>query len=51
MLHFDLTGDASTTSNTISHDVEERLRLMLTLADPNIAVSGNITSIIITNKL
>ena len=36
MLYFDLTGDASTTSNAISRDVEERLRLMLTLADPNI---------------
>jgi hypothetical protein len=33
MLHFDLTGDASVTSNAISRDVEERLRLMLTLAD------------------
>ena len=28
--------DASVTSNTISRDVEERLRLMLTLADPAI---------------
>ena len=36
MLYFDLTGDASTTSNAISRDVEERLRLMLTLADSNI---------------
>ena len=36
MLYFDLTSDASTTSNTISRDVEERLQLMLTLADPNI---------------
>ena len=36
MLYFDLTGDASVTSNAISRDVEERLRLMLTLADPAI---------------
>ncbi|GES77742.1 hypothetical protein GLOIN_2v1780244 [Rhizophagus clarus] len=36
MLYFDFTGDASVTSNAISRDVEERLRLMLTLADPNI---------------
>jgi hypothetical protein len=36
MLYFDLTGDASVTSNAISRDVDERLRLMLTLADPDI---------------
>jgi len=36
MLYFDLTGDASVTSNAISREVEERLRLMLTLADPDI---------------
>ena len=36
MLYFDLTGDASVSSNAISRDVEERLRLMLTLADPTI---------------
>lgn len=36
MLYFDFTGDASVTSNAISRDVEERLRLMLTLADSNI---------------
>jgi hypothetical protein len=33
MLYFDFTGDASVTSNAISRDVEERLRLMLTLAN------------------
>ena len=38
MLYFDLTGDASVTSNAISRDVEERLRLMLTLADPAIMI-------------
>ena len=36
MLYFDLTGDASVTSNAISRDVDERLRLMLALADPAI---------------
>ena len=36
MLHFDLTGDAAVTSDAISRDIEERLRLMLTLADPAI---------------
>ncbi|POG58110.1 hypothetical protein GLOIN_2v1848933 [Rhizophagus irregularis DAOM 181602=DAOM 197198] len=36
MLHFDLTGNAAVTSDAISHDVEKRLRLMLSLADPNI---------------
>jgi len=36
MLYFDLTGDNSVTSNTISRDVEEKLRLMLSLADPSI---------------
>ena len=36
MLHFDLTGNTAVTSDIISHDVEERLRLILTLADPNI---------------
>ncbi|CAG8607329.1 5784_t:CDS:2, partial [Gigaspora rosea] len=36
MLHFDLTGNAAVTSDAVSRDVEERLRLMLTLADPNI---------------
>jgi hypothetical protein len=36
MLYFDLTGDAAITSNAISCEIEERLRLMLTLADPTI---------------
>lgn len=36
MLYFDLTGDAAVTTNTISHEVEERLRLMLALEDPSI---------------
>ena len=34
MLYFDLTSDAAITLNTISCEIEERLRLMLTLADP-----------------
>jgi len=33
MLYFDLTSDAAITSNAISCKIEERLRLMLTLAD------------------
>ncbi|CAG8749305.1 8737_t:CDS:2, partial [Gigaspora rosea] len=36
MLRFDLTGNVAVTSDTISRDIEERLRLMLILADPNI---------------
>ncbi|CAG8603778.1 520_t:CDS:2, partial [Racocetra fulgida] len=36
LLHFDLTGNAAVTSDAVSRDVEERLKLMLTLADPNI---------------
>ncbi|CAG8732600.1 111_t:CDS:2, partial [Racocetra fulgida] len=36
MLHFDLTGNAAVTPSAISRDVEERLRLILTLAYPNI---------------
>ena len=36
MLHFDLTGNASVASNAISCNVEERLRLILTLEDPAI---------------
>ena len=36
MLYFDLTGDAAVTTNAISREVEERLRLMLALEDPSI---------------
>ena len=36
MLHFDLTGNAAVTSDAVSHEVEERLRLILELADSNI---------------
>ncbi|CAG8748188.1 32351_t:CDS:10 [Gigaspora margarita] len=38
MLHYNLTGNAAVSSDIVSRDVEERLRLMLTLADPNIIV-------------
>ncbi|GBB93596.1 hypothetical protein RclHR1_00220030 [Rhizophagus clarus] len=33
MLYFDFTGNAVITSNTISHKIEDRLRLMLALKD------------------
>ena len=36
MLHFDLTSNTAVTANAISHDVEMRLQLMLTLADSTI---------------
>jgi hypothetical protein len=36
-LYFDLTGDASTT-NTISKEIEKRLRIMMQLEDPSIVV-------------
>jgi len=37
-LYYDLTGDTSTTSNSICKEMEERLRMMLTLGDPSIIV-------------
>ncbi|POG72960.1 hypothetical protein GLOIN_2v1773072 [Rhizophagus irregularis DAOM 181602=DAOM 197198] len=37
-LYFDLTGDASTTNNVISKEIEERLRIMMQLEDPSIIV-------------
>ncbi|CAB4392337.1 unnamed protein product [Rhizophagus irregularis] len=37
-LYFDLTGDASTTNNVISKEIEERLRIMMQLEDPLIIV-------------
>lgn len=36
MLYFDLTGNVAVTSNSISREIEERLRLMLALEDPSI---------------
>jgi len=36
-LYFDLTGDTSTT-NTISKEIEECLRIMMQLEDPSIVI-------------
>ncbi|UZO26953.1 uncharacterized protein OCT59_019163 [Rhizophagus irregularis] len=36
ILYYDLTGDAAVASNSISKELEERLRLMLELEDPSI---------------
>ncbi len=36
MLYFDLTSDVAVSSNAITHDVEEKLQMMLSLADPEI---------------
>ena len=43
-LYYDLTGDASTTSNSICKEMEERLRMMLTLGDPSIIVDLRINN-------
>lgn len=37
-LFYDLTGDAAVSPNVISNELEERLRWMLALQDPNITV-------------
>ncbi|CAB4399976.1 unnamed protein product [Rhizophagus irregularis] len=37
-LYYDLTGDASTTSNPICKEIEDRLRLMLMLEDLSIII-------------
>ena len=37
-LYYDLTGDASVTSNPICKEIEERLRIMLMVEDPSIIV-------------
>ncbi|PKY45873.1 hypothetical protein RhiirA4_518109 [Rhizophagus irregularis] len=44
MLYFELTGDAATTSNAISHKVEERLRLILVLEDLSIIFDLRVNS-------
>ncbi|PKK57470.1 hypothetical protein RhiirC2_797963 [Rhizophagus irregularis] len=44
MLYFDLTGNAAITSNAISREVEERLRLMLALEDPSIIFDLRVNS-------
>lgn len=36
ILYFDLTGNATVTQNDISKELENRLRLMLTMEDPSI---------------
>jgi hypothetical protein len=38
MLFQDLTGDASLTTDSISKDLEERLRFMLAMEDPSIII-------------
>lgn len=43
-LYYDLTGDASTTSNLICKEMEARLRIMLTLEDPSIIVDLRINN-------
>ncbi len=43
-LYYDLTGDTSTTSNSICKEIEDRLRLMLTLEDPSIIVDLRINN-------
>jgi hypothetical protein len=43
-LYYDLTGDASTTSNPICKEIEDRLRLMLMLEDPSIIIDLRVNS-------
>ena len=43
-LFYDLTGDAAVSPNTISKELEERLRWMLALQDPNITVDLRINN-------
>ena len=43
-LYYDLTGDTSTASNSICKEVEDRLRIMLTLEDPSIIVDLRINN-------
>ncbi len=43
-LYYDLTGDASTSSNSICKEIEDRLRIMLTLEDPSIIVDLRINN-------
>ena len=42
--YYDLTGDAFTTSNSICKEIEDRLRIMLTLEDPSIIVNLRINN-------
>lgn len=43
-LYHDLTGDATVASNSITKELDERLRWMLTLQDPNITVDLRINN-------
>jgi hypothetical protein len=43
-LYYDLTGDASATSNSICKEIEDRLRIMLSLEDPSIIVDLRINN-------
>jgi hypothetical protein len=43
-LFHDLTGDAAVSPNAISNELEERLRWMLALQDPNITVDLRINN-------
>jgi len=43
-LYYDLTGDASATSNSICKEIEDRLRIMITLEDPSIIVDLRINN-------
>jgi hypothetical protein len=38
MLYHNLTGDASLANNSISKEMEERLRIMMLLEDPSIII-------------
>ena len=44
VLYYDLTGDAAITNDTISKELEERLRMMLLLEDPSIIVDMRINN-------
>ncbi|GBB95192.1 hypothetical protein RclHR1_24950001 [Rhizophagus clarus] len=44
VLYYDLTGDAAVTSNIISKEIEERLKMMLMLEDPSIIVDTRINN-------
>ncbi|GES98745.1 hypothetical protein GLOIN_2v1804101 [Rhizophagus clarus] len=44
VLYYDLTGDAAMTSNIISKEIEERLKIMLMLEDPSIIVDMRINN-------
>ncbi|RIA86767.1 hypothetical protein C1645_828762 [Glomus cerebriforme] len=43
-LYYDLTGDASATSNSICKEIEDQLQIMITLEDPSIIVDLRINN-------